>query len=240
MERVAALPAAGLVVGICLTGCVSAPAPVATNQAQSPASATVRPSKAEPAPPSHVTPSSAATAVIPTEQYVIAEQTEERYVKQGLAPDGSSPVTNTIYMGQRVEVYETRDGWTRVSKYYDGRLEQPTLQMKGEPIQVARWVESKSLGVTRPAPAASLNIPEDTRIQLTRAPGNGLNQRDVLILHAAARYYLETGQAKRIEDGDKSVGKAGVYYLNFGGPQNTFFRPSEIPDLERRIQGLLK
>ena len=106
---------------------------------------------------------------------------------------------------------------------------------------MARWIASDSLATERPLAPTRLNIPEDPRIPyLTRLPGDGLSERDVLILHAAARYYLETGQATRIEDGDKSVTKPGVYYLNFGGTQNTFFRPSDIPDLERRIRDLQK
>lgn len=66
----------------------------------------------------------------------------------------------------------------------------------------------------------------------------GLSEREVMILHAAAEYYLETGVAKRVEYGDKSVSKSNTYYLNFGEMSNHFFRPSDIPDLEGRIKRL--
>lgn len=163
----------------------------------------------------------------PMDRYVIADSAEER-----LAPSSDAATTNRVYRGQAVKVYETKSGWARVSEYYDDRVE-------GKSNRMARWIKAEALASERPPPPRGLNIPEDPRIpHLTRAPGNGLTERDVLILHAAARYYLETGRAKRVEDGDKSVSKVGVYYLNFGETANTFFRPDDIPDLERRIQGL--
>jgi hypothetical protein len=155
--------------------------------------------------------------------YVVSDVAEER-----LGPSATASVTNRIYKGQAVTVYESADGWSRVSEYYPGTSE-------GATGKTARWVATTSLGASRPAPK-QLAIPADPRIPyLTRVPGDGLNDRDVLILHAAARYYLETGQATRIEDGDKSLNRPGWYYLNFGTTANTFFRPSDIPDLERRI-----
>ncbi len=194
----------------------------AQNQAEATPNATVEPKS------SSSTPVSTSGSKTPSTQYVIVEVAEVR-----LAPDAGAEVTNRSYKGQAEEVYETKNGWARVSPYYDGEVE-------GKSGQVARWIASKSLDTKRPADPKGLHISKDPRISLPLAPGDGLNERDVLILHAAARYYLEIGLAKLIEFGDKSVSKAGVYYLNFGEPQNHFFRPSDIPDLEARIQKLQK
>jgi hypothetical protein len=166
----------------------------------------------------------------PTRMYVLTDIAEER-----LGPTPDAAVTNRVHKGQVLTVYEVANGWARVSEYYDGRVEGRGTE------RVARWINSHSLGEKAPPKPKALNIPEDSRIpHLTRVAGDGLTDRDVLILHAAARYYLESGKAKRIEDGDKSVSRPGWYYLNLGTTENTFFKPSDIPDLERRIEQLCK
>jgi hypothetical protein len=221
--------AAGILACAGLTGCTSAPMSAATTQPQSRPNATGGASTARSLAPSGATPGSATAAVISTKKFVVTEIAEER-----LAPDAGAVVFNEVYRGQVVKVYETRNGWARVSKYFDGRV----ADTSGE---VACWIACECLASERPPASKALNIPQDPRIlYLERAPGYNLNERDVLILHAAAHYYLETGQATRIEDGGKSVNDPGLYYLNFGGPQNTRFRSSDIPNLERRIKELQK
>ncbi len=159
--------------------------------------------------------------------YVIEDRVAER-----LAPEATATSTNHIYRGQAVQVYEVKDGWARVSPFYEGRVE-------GTSGQVARWVQSSSLRAEPPPAPSELSIADDPRIVgLTRSAGHGLDERDILILHAAARYFLETGVAKKVVDGDKSISRAGYYFLNFGRPQNHFFRPSDIPDLESRVAAL--
>jgi hypothetical protein len=132
------------------------------------------------------------------EQYVITEVAEER-----LGPSETAPITNKVYRGQAVKVYETLNGWARVSDFYDGAVE-------GQSGKVARWIQVSSLASEPPTAPRELNIPEDPRIHLTRTPGNGLGERDVLILNAAARYFVEIGRAKGVDDGDKSLSRIGM------------------------------
>ena len=79
----------------------------------------------------------------PGQYFVSADSLKER-----LGPSTDASVTNTIYKGQAVEVLEVKDGWARVSKYYDGAAE-------GKSGQVARWVSAQYLGRERPAPIAA-------------------------------------------------------------------------------------
>lgn len=147
-----------------------------------------------------------------------------------LAPSSTSKVTNRFGRGQLVEVLETKGDWSRVSQYYDGAVE-------GESGRVARWVRSR--GLTSSKPAIVQTVTSDSRIEwLPNVGVSGITQRDVDILHAASLYYLESGRAERITFGDKSLYRPGMYYLNFDKPTNHFFRPSDIPNLEERINRL--
>jgi hypothetical protein len=71
--------------------------------------------------------------------YVIAETTQVL-----LAPESGAKSTNVYRVRQKVDVLEIKGGWARVSKYYDGTPE-------GVSGQVARWVATKDLSVSRPA-----------------------------------------------------------------------------------------
>ena len=61
---------------------------------------------------------------------VVTEKVDVR-----LAPTVEGLVTNSLQEGTRVSVYETRDGWARISKYYDASVEK-----EGWGGQVARWI----------------------------------------------------------------------------------------------------
>lgn len=80
-----------------------------------------------------------AAAEGPGKYFVTADSVEER-----LGPSTDARATNTIYKGQAVEVLEVRDGWARVSKFYDGAVE-------GQSGQVARWILAEYLGKEKPA-----------------------------------------------------------------------------------------
>jgi hypothetical protein len=71
-----------------------------------------------------------------------------------LAPNKTGKITSTIYKRQKVEVFQVKGGWARVSRYYDGGVE----GLSGE---VARWVFAKYLSTNRPAEeqVANLNSP---------------------------------------------------------------------------------
>lgn len=164
------------------------------------------------------------SAASPSSRYVV-EQVQER-----LGPSQEAPTTNTLYRQQKVDVYETKAGWARVSPFYDGEVE----GMAGD---VARWVPLSSLSEKRPTDMPQPVTPSDPRIAgIPKVGEGGLTKRDVQLLHAAAQYFLETGKTQQIEYGDKSLSRPGVYYLNFGGPSNHFFTPNDIPGLEERIR----
>lgn len=149
-----------------------------------------------------------------------------------LGPSENAEVANTIYRQQRVDVYEVHNGWARISEFYDGAVE-------GAVGDVARWIPASSLSDERPADLPQPEISDDPRISgLPKVGEGGLAERDVQILHAAARYYLQMGKSEQVEYGDKSISRPGVYYLNFGKSSNHFFKPEDIPDLEERIRNL--
>ena len=78
--------------------------------------------------------------------YVNVEKTDEY-----LAPTATAKITNTLYLGQKVDVFEEQKGFSRVSKFYDGKIE-------GKSGQVARWVISATLSktpVTKPVVQAN-------------------------------------------------------------------------------------
>jgi len=58
-----------------------------------------------------------------------------------LAPNKNGVVTNTLYKGQKVEVFEVKDGWARISQFYNGEAE-------GLTDTVARWVFEDSISTS--------------------------------------------------------------------------------------------
>ena len=70
--------------------------------------------------------------------YVISEDLNVR-----LSPSKYGKKTSVLLKSQRVDVYEIKDGWARITKYYDGYSE-------GVNGRVARWVFAKSLSNIKP------------------------------------------------------------------------------------------
>ena len=150
--------------------------------------------------------------------YVTAPALNER-----LAPSKNAKVTNKIYRQQRVDVMELRDGWARVSSYYNGQVE-------GVPGKAARWVAAAYLSKQRPADRPQPKLGKDPRIQgIPKVGEYGLTKTDVLVLHRGAKHFLKTGRCDHIEYGDKSTSKHNTYYVNCGGSRNLFFKPSDLP-----------
>lgn len=160
-----------------------------------------------------------AQASKPGTYYVTESVLEER-----LAPSSTGSVTNRIYRRQKVEVFELKDGWARVSKYYDGSVE-------GKNGQVARWVSASGLSVSQPNELAQPKVPTDPRIAKDAIPKvgeGGLTEQDVQTLYKGALKFLNSGKCSRIEYADKSTSKANTYYVNCGGPANLFFKPGDL------------
>ena len=60
-----------------------------------------------------------------------------------LEPNKKGSITSSIYENQQVNVYEIKQGWGRVSEYYNGEVE-------GKTGMVARWVFMKHLSKNPP------------------------------------------------------------------------------------------
>ena len=172
-----------------------------------------------------------ALALILTPAHLLADASTpgSYYVTAGtlnvrLAPSPKAKTTNKLYRQQRVDVFELKNGWARVSKFYDGRVE----SLRG---QVARWVSAKHLSTNRPADLAQPKLKEDSRITgLPTVGEHGLTERDVRILHRGAKHFVDSGKCQKVEYGDKSTSKRNTYYVNCGEPRNRFFTPASIAD----------
>lgn len=154
----------------------------------------------------------------PGTYYVIADILNVR-----LAPSPKAKITNRIYRQEKIVVYEVKNGWARISKYYDGWIE-------GVPQRkVARWVAAKYLSPTRPVDRPQPKFSNDPRIQgIPKVGQYGLTKSEVELLYRAAEYFLRTGRCSLIAYGDKSVRKPNTYYVNCDGRENLFFKPSDI------------
>lgn len=156
-------------------------------------------------------------------RYVSSTSVDER-----LCPSASCSSTNKIYRQQKVEVFELKDGWARVSRYYDG-----VVEGAGIAKQVVRWVPTKDLSLTRPPDIAQPKLKtaeDDPRISyLPKVGDSGLSAADVSLLRRYAVTLLKSGVCAEIDDGDKSVSKPGTYYVHCKGEMaNRFFRAEDV------------
>jgi hypothetical protein len=137
--------------------------------------------------------------------FVTAIEAEEKD-----APNGAT--VNRIYRGQRVEISETQGDWVRVTKDgFDPRW-----------VRIADLSKDPPAELPQPKLAAEL---EDPRLGAIPKIGEyGHNEADVIALRTAALELLISGQCTTIEDANKSVNVAGVYYVNCGEASNRFFR----------------
>jgi hypothetical protein len=140
-----------------------------------------------------------------------------------LAPNLAGAVTNKIYRHQVVGVLEVKDGWARISPYYDGEVE-------AQSGQVARWVNAEGLVDRPPAELPQPEIQRDPRIAqdaFSKVGHDGMTEQDLRILYKGANKYLAAGQCDRVEFGDKSIDKPNTYYINCGG-RNIFFTKNSL------------
>jgi hypothetical protein len=77
--------------------------------------------------------------------YVISNKLNVR-----LGANKTSLITNILYKGQKLKVFEIKNGWARISHYYDGKVE-------GTSGNIARWVFTKYLSIRCP-PKKKINI----------------------------------------------------------------------------------
>jgi hypothetical protein len=144
-----------------------------------------------------------------------------------LCPAEDCPITNQIYRGQKVTVYEHSREWARVSEFYDSRAEKLEFSQISSDT-VARWVTFSYLSTTKPE---KLKQPQldgalaDPRIKgIPDAGEYGLTSEDVISLRKYAAELLESGECSGIEYGDKSTTKTNTYFVNCTGEnKNRFF-----------------
>lgn len=73
------------------------------------------------------------------EYYITANELNVR-----LAPSIKAKITNVVYQGALVQVYEVLGEWARTSEYYD-------VDIEGIDGKVARWVSTRYLSTKKPA-----------------------------------------------------------------------------------------
>jgi hypothetical protein len=142
----------------------------------------------------------------PKDFWVKASMTEERD-----APNGRA--VNRIYIGQALKVYRIDGDWALVT----------------EPRYQPRWVKLADLSSTPVASPLSSTI-DDPRIAKDAIPGvgaDGHTAKDVELLKRGAKWVLDTGRCKRVEYGNKSVSKAGTYFVMCEG-RNVFFTERDL------------
>ncbi len=114
-------------------------------------------------------------------QYYVSSET----LDVRLAPNDGARVTNTLYEKQKVDVLEIKDGWGRISRYYDGTIE-------GEEGVVARWVLMSRL-TGRPISIQQSSNQEPSRLELAiRSSDNFTTYRNAFI--NASRKLLDEGK----------------------------------------------
>jgi len=168
-------------------------------------------------------PSAAAFAA--EEYYVTSEVLNVR-----LCPATACPITNRIYRQQKVEVFEIRDEWARITEYYDAaseRLEFP--QVSGE--TVARWVILRALSKSRPADVAFTRKEElDPRVRgIPDAGLNGISAHESELMGKYANHLVRTGQCTGVEFADRSVNRPKQYFVQCTGENhNRYFTPEDV------------
>ncbi len=78
-----------------------------------------------------------AQTVSPGNYYVTTEKLNVR-----LSPEKNGKLTNVLRKNQKVEVFEVKNGWARISHFYDGRAE-------GSLGKESRWVFAKYLSTKK-------------------------------------------------------------------------------------------
>lgn len=118
-----------------------------------------------------------------------------------LAANTSGKVADRLFSGQKVEVFEVRDGWARVSPYYDG-------QSEGLAGNVARWVFATHLSTESsvgkmaatetakpPEPPAFERIDADSPIYEAIAASDDLQKYQHLFA-AVSQQLIDSGQCQ--------------------------------------------
>ena len=136
------------------------------------------------------------------EAYVAVDIAEER-----IEPTEHAEVVNRLDLGQRVDVFEKTDGWSRVTRYYDHYF---------DGRKFARWVRTSSLSPDKPPPPKH-GLP-GTRLGAALAHSDDVGRYWLRFLSAAQRA-IERGLASEDDFVDwggwvRSPSSAGFYFIN--------------------------
>ena len=103
-----------------------------------------------------------------------------------LAPNKDGKLTNVLDKGQKVEVFETKGNWARISDYYDGEVE----QLSGE---VARWVYGKYLSTEKPHTESPMNLGDPISEAISSSDDFGKHQN---IFVSASKSLIDSGRCQ--------------------------------------------
>lgn len=153
-------------------------------------------------------------------------------------PDTSCEILVRFYQGDRVEVFETQDGWSRLSPYYDASIEGLESE-DGQGKTVARWVSSDYLlkfrhrTVSPPKKEASkaliLNTSMVEKIRgLPKVGENGFTSEDENHLIDYSIEMITSDQCTSIERAGKNPTNDGTYFVHCADEdQHRFFTPKK-------------
>ena len=88
--------------------------------------------------------------ILPIFSYAYDAYVKTDTTHEYLSPSKKAKITNTLRIGQKVEVLEIKKGFARVSKFYNGEVE-------GASGDVARWVPVSDLSETNEKPIIKTN-----------------------------------------------------------------------------------
>jgi hypothetical protein len=166
------------------------------------------------------------TPAVAAENYYVASDV----LNVRLCPATTCPITNRIYRQQKVEVFEIRGEWARITEYYDAaseRLEFPQLSEE----TVARWVIQRALSKSRLTDVEFKRAEElDPRVQgIPKAGENGISAQESELMGKYANQLVRTDQCRGVVFADRSVNRANQYYVQCTGENgNRYFTAEDV------------
>lgn len=143
---------------------------------------------------------------------------------------GDCCIARRLNRNEQVPVFEQKDGWARISVFYDPEAEPQCRTTDG---LIAQWVAARFLSFTPPAgydPNEWFGSLGDKRIRGVPKVGDyGLTRRDIELIRRYAAHLLQNDECKSIETGNKSMSKDDTYYVYCAGDDGQrFFTSADL------------